>query len=303
MQLEGLRQPANSTSLMGVLIGVLRYYRTGVSDAAAYGGSGHAFLINIHDQLCPSGPYVWKHDWFLPLVRNLGLEMTDLGFYGPNPAEGEREAVEAALRGALDAGRPCALANMENQLIRGYDHEKFLVARPWDCAPDITPETLTFGTWAEFGSECHVNFYAFEKRERAAEGALVRAALRAAVELFREPEKHSIEGYRHGAGAYDNWLAAVAEHGGSHGNWWNATVWAECREMAGAWFEELAGTLPGLSGPAQELARTYRRLAGVLARAADKQLASGEKLPLVAEARELEAAAVEMAERLLGRLG
>ncbi|HDR00344.1 MAG TPA: hypothetical protein ENN51_08705 [candidate division WOR-3 bacterium] len=303
MQLEGLRQPPNSTSLMGVIIGVLRYHGFEASDAAAYGGSGHAFFINVHEELCPSGPYVWKHDWFLPLVGNLGIEMEDLGFFGPDPVGDERDRVEAAMRDALDAGRPCALANMENQLIHGYEEDRFLVTRPWDCAPDITPETLTFGTWAEFGDECHVNFYAFAKRERAEERVLVRDALRTAIELFREPGKYSIRGYRHGAGAYDNWLAAIEEHGGSHGNWWNATVWAECRAMAAAWFEELAAKLPVVAGPAQELAGAYRNLAGVLARVGDKRLAPGEKLPFIAEAREMEAAAVDMVEPLLRRLG
>ena len=48
------------TTLMGVLKGVADYFDIAVSDAWLFGGSGHAFLINIHEQLCPSGPYVWK---------------------------------------------------------------------------------------------------------------------------------------------------------------------------------------------------------------------------------------------------
>jgi len=303
MQLDGLRQPPNATTLMGVLIGVLRYHGAEASDAAAYGGSGHAFLVNVHEQLCPSGPYVWKHDWFQPLVRNLGVERTDLGFFGPEPVGDERATVEAALRAALDNGRPCALVNLENQLICGYDDARFLLAQPWDCTPDITPETLTFGTWSEFGSECHASFYTFDQCERADDRVIARDALRAAVELFRDPEKHSVRGYRHGAGAYDNWLAAIEEHGRSHGNWWNATVWAECREMAGAWFEELAGTVPGIAGPARELAAAYRDLSTVLTRVADKDLPPAKKLPLVAEAKALEDSAVATVEELLARLG
>jgi hypothetical protein len=303
MQLDGLKQPPNSTTLIGVLRGALEFHGIRMSEAAAYGGSGHAFLINIHERICPSGPYVWKTDWFVPLVRNLGLEMEDLGFFHSTSSPAERAAVEAAMRERLDAGRPCSLANMENQLITGYDEGRFFVARPWDCAPDVTPETLTFGSWAEFGDECHVNFHAFERRERADDATIARDALRAAVELFREPGKYSIEGYGIGPDAYDNWLAAIEEHGGSHGNWWNATVWAECREMAAAWFEELAGRPPGVAGPARELARTYRDLAGVLARVADKQLTPGEKLPLVAEAKVLEGSAVAMVEQFLAVLG
>ncbi|MFO7674890.1 MAG: hypothetical protein R6X12_01025 [bacterium] len=301
MRLENLTQPPFRTTLMGVVVGALRYHGVGTSDASAYGGSGHAFLINIHEQLCPSGPYVWDRDWFVSLVGNLGLVTRDLGFHDSSSTPGARAAVEALVRTHLDNGRPCSLLNMENQLIVGYDGEGFLLARPWDCAPDVTPGRLTYGTWAEFGGECHVGFFAFDRREPADDAAIARDALRAAVALYRGAG--AIEGYRTGAGAYENWLAAVEEHGGSHGNWWNATVWSECRAMAAAWFEELAERLPASAGPARELARAYEDLAGVLARAGDKTLAPGEKLPLVAEAKELEAAAVRGIVTMLACLG
>ena len=46
---------------MGVVKGAMDYSGIKTSDARAFGGSGHAFLINVHRQLCPSGPHCWDY--------------------------------------------------------------------------------------------------------------------------------------------------------------------------------------------------------------------------------------------------
>ena len=40
--------------------------RYGISRAPceAFVLSGHAFLMNVHEELCPSGPYLWRYDRF-----------------------------------------------------------------------------------------------------------------------------------------------------------------------------------------------------------------------------------------------
>ena len=96
MKLKDVRQPPFNTSLMGVMRGVADYYGYGLSTPALYGGSGHAFLINVHDQLCPSGPYVWDRKPFFRLLRNRGLEVRELGFFTSASPTEEREAVEQA---------------------------------------------------------------------------------------------------------------------------------------------------------------------------------------------------------------
>ena len=94
MKLENLSQGRLNTTMMGVVKAVLDFYHIDSSEAWAFGGSGHAFLINIHEQICPSGPYCWKYDVVQKLLRNLGLEMTDLGFFHQGSAPEERAAVE-----------------------------------------------------------------------------------------------------------------------------------------------------------------------------------------------------------------
>ena len=117
--------------------------------------------------------------------------------------------------------------------------------------------------------------------------AAVAASLRYAVDLWRQPERHAGPPYGAGARAYDNWEAAVrAGHGSSHGNWWTATVWSECRTMAGQYLAEVAPILPL---DAEGLADEYAAIGERLQHASDKELAAEPKLALLAEARGREA--------------
>ena len=98
------------------------------------------------------------------LLSNLGIEVSDLGFFHGKSTKVERAAVEKTVKENLDAGRPCSLANLEHQLIYGYDDDRFLVKRPRNN--QITHSKLTFGTWQEFGEACFVTFFAYRKGTR-----------------------------------------------------------------------------------------------------------------------------------------
>jgi hypothetical protein len=290
--------------MMSVLKGAFDCLGVEPGPARLYAGSGHAFLVNIHEAICPSSPYVWHADWFIPLVRNLGLAIEDLGFFHSGSGPEERARVEAKLKAHLEAGLPCAFGNMENQLISGYDDRGFIATRPFDCVDEkICPARITFGNWQEFGDECHVNFYSFDRAEPADERTVTRRALETAVMLFRDPAGHECERYRIGRGAWDNWIAAVEEHGNSHGNWWNAMVWAECRNRAADWFAGMAARLDGEpAAAARDLSAAYREIAEGLEKVADKELAPAAKKPVLEELKSREAAAVNGVERLLGLL-
>jgi hypothetical protein len=303
MKLENLSQCRLNTTLMGVVKAALDYYHLEASEVWAFGGSGHTFLINIHEQLCPSGPYCWKYDGFRKLIRNLGLEMSDLGFFDGKSTAEERAAVEQKLKQALDSGIPCSLVNMEHQVISGYDDKVFFTAQPWgDCCNGFPPATLTFGTWPELKDETHVNFFAFQKLVPADRSIVVRDSLRCAIDLFRHPERHSLEHYGIGPNAYGNWIRAVAEHGSSHGNWWNGTVWSECRAMASGYFTEIGRKLPAAARSAGELSKAYGEIADLLSRAADKGMEPAAKSALLTAAKDAEARAIKQVESLAASL-
>lgn len=301
MNLTNIKQPPYNTSIMGVIRGVLDYYDIKVSDAMAFAGSGHAFLINIHEVICPSGPYVWNYDGFIRLLRNLGLETIDLGFVHAGSAAAERGELEQKLRQHLDQGAPGSVCNMDNQIITGYESDHFLLTQPWSCVTDITPPTLTFGTWAEFGKEIHANFFAFKKIAAATENKVIRDSLEYAVDLFDNPGKYSMPKYGIGALAYDNWVKGVEQgHGKEHGNWWNGTVWSECRSQAADYFAEIAGKVPAAAAAsARDLSTAYREIAGGLERISDKEMDQAEKIGIIKALKKTEINAVNSIKGML----
>ena len=302
MKLDDLQMANYNTTLMGVLDGALTYYDIGLSAPSVFGLSGHAFLINIHKQLCPSGPYCWNRAASLPLIRNMGLVMTDLGFYSQENRAADRAAVEEKVRAALDEGIACSVINLENQMITGYDEEGFSTAQPWAPNVNFPPAKLSFGSWQEFGDSFHANFYTLEKCEPAPHREAVLAALAYAIELHREPAEHSLPDYGVGPDAYDNWIAAAEECGAGHGNWWNGMVWSECRNMASGFFAELGDRYPAVAGRASELTAAYAEIGDLLGKASDKGLAAAPKVEVLKDAKSKEAAAIEEVAALAGEL-
>ncbi len=295
MKIENLGMPPFNTSLMGVLKGVLDFYDIKVSNALAYGGSGHAFLINIHEVICPSGPYCWKYDEFFRLVRNLGIEITDLGFFHSKSSLKERAKVEQTIRDCLDNGLPCSVLNMENQTIYGYDDNGFLLVQPWSAECDATPLTLTFENWDEFGKEIHSNFYVFKKITKKDEYTIFNDSIKYAIDLFRNPDKYNFDKYEIGLAAYDNWIRGVEQgHGSSHGNWWNGMVWSECRHFASEYFTEIAEKHgEDISGSAQELGLIYSDISDMLRLVSDKEMDTKEKIGILQKLKGKEENAVK----------
>jgi len=302
MQLENLRQAPFNCTMMGALRGALDYYGIAVSDGVLYGASGHAFVLNIHKELCPSGPYCWNPQPMDALLQNVGLRREPLGFFHPDITAEERTTVECRLRESLGAGAACMLLNMENQLITGWDDTGFLTAQPWP-GMDFPPKHPTFGTWAELGDGIHMDFHVLHRCEPADLRRAVTESLRYAVDLWRNPKAHTGEHYGMGPDGYANWSAAVeAGHGASHGNWWNGTVWAECRARAADYFREVAPLLPS-GAEAVGLAEEYAAIAGLLERCGSKELEAEAKVKLLAEAAEREGACVARVEQTSTAMG
>ena len=157
----------------------------------------------------------------------------------------ERADLEAKVRQCIDDGAVCSLLSLDNQLLLGYDDEGFVAAQPWS-AVDSTPARLTFGTWAEYQAGPPVTFYRFSESAPPSKKP-VHEALEFALEVWGNSARYVEERYGLGEAAYANWLGALdAGHGDDHGNWWNAVVWAECRERAGDYFQGVAASeFPG----------------------------------------------------------
>ena len=168
--------------------------------------------------------------------------------------------------------------NLENQLITGYDADGFFTVQPWAPKVDFPPARLSFGTWQELGEGIHISFYTFEKVKQADQKISILESLDYAVDLHTNPSKYSLKDYGIGPDAYTNWINAAEEYGSSHGNWWNATVWSECRKMASGYFSEIQREYDCVSRPASELTKSYADIADILGKLSNKKMDTKEKI-------------------------
>ncbi len=301
MKLDNLHQPPFNVTLMGVLRGALDYYEFPFTSPFVYGASGHAFLLNIHPELCPSSPYCWNHAPMFVLIGNLGIRINGLGFYHNQSSQQEREVLESRVRKYLDNGTPCYLLNMENQLITGYDDTGFLTAQPWSCT-DFPQAHLTFGSWEEFGGEVHVTFNALERSIPMVQKESIIASLRYAVNLHRNPAKHTSEPYGVCPNGYANWSRAIRNgQSGGHGGWWNGMVWSECRALAADYFREIAQSIQSVS-EANAIADDYSIISQNLMQCADMELDSELKLSLLEDSAQREEHCIQSIENLIEEL-
>jgi len=301
-RLENLKQPPLNATTMGVLKAAADYNGLTLDAPMAYGLSGYAFLINIHKVICPSGPYCWRGEKAKPLIENMGMRMTDLGFFSVDATKEERADIEGKLRAALDKGIPCSLLNMESQIISGYDGTGFFTAQPWGTRDNFPPGRLTFGSWEELGKEFHINFYTIEKTEPADRQAAILASLDFAADMWENPSEYTTQAYGVGPEAYNNWIAAVPTAGSSHGNWWNATVWSECRRMAADYSSAIAKDNEKVADLCAQLRTEYLKIAENLQKASDKIMDSDQKVALLKETKQLESEAIGNVRKLAAAL-
>ena len=169
--------------------------------------------------------------------------------------------------------------------------------QPWEC--DFPPPGLTFGSWREMGSEIHASFYSYSRVERLDTAFSIQRSLLYALDLTASPEDHTLTGYTCGTKAYDVWIQGVNDGlGSTHGNWWNATVWAECRKMGAEYFREIARGYPACSELALELARCFDGISRNLEAVSKAELPAGDKAGLLAKARDAENGALPLMEKL-----
>ena len=137
----------------------------------------------------------------------------------------------------------------------------------------------------------------------AATEVAVRESLVCAIDMLARPGLYTDEPYGVGLRAYDKWIGAVESgHGAEHGNWWNATVWAECRARASDYFREIGLARVELAESTTHLADAYQEIANNLGRASNKELGDADKIDLLKATAATEQACLAGLEELLSRL-
>jgi hypothetical protein len=231
---------------MGCIKGCLDFLGIEISDAWLYGGTGHAFVINLHEQVCPSGPTAWRTVKLFELGHNLGYKLD--GVFGFKQQDDFAELQERAwehARQAIDQRRPCygwEIEIPEFYVVYGYDDVGYYYSGP-GCDEGKGPKP-----WQEVGDTGIgvLELYSVWPGEAAADATTVVQALTFALEIAANPKEWIFEGYRAGPDGFDNWIRAL--QGGTASDMgvrYNAGVWLECRKNAVEFLKEAKRRLPG----------------------------------------------------------
>ena len=239
--LEGLHFKPQWMSLMGCIIGCAEFLGSESTPAWIYGGCGHAFALNIHPAICPSGPTAWPEDIVMALAANVGLGIE--GIFCHKSAEDYvalRQEAWDRIRAAVDAGQPCfgwELDVPEWYVILGYDGEGNLIYDKFGQTASV-PYTHLGDTGIGL---LMVQFVTL------GQPADDRTVLRQALDfcLAVGAGEHAREPYRGGLRGYDAWIAALQDEDLiardeviSMGQAYNAACWNECRQQAIAFLRE-----------------------------------------------------------------
>ena len=320
--LENLRWDPSWVSHLGCINGCLDYLGVEMSKGWLYGGTGHAFVINMHDIVCPSEPTAWKSVMLFDLAANLGY--TVQGVFGSKHAGDLAELQGRAwafAREAIDEGLPCygwELEIPEYYTVHGYDETGYYFSGP-GCDEGKGPKA-----WGELGDTeiGMVELYSVSPSEpvdeAAASSVAVREALGAALEHARNPEAWIFPRYHAGLKGYDAWIRAV-ESGTANamGMWYNAAVWEECRRYGVEFLEEAKDCLDTGLGPLLDEALVHyrvvtRELKAVTELYPPYQAGEGEievndtsraAVEALKKAQQAEAAGLEALGRLMAALG
>jgi hypothetical protein len=244
--LENCRWVPRWVSHLGCIKGCLGYLGIEISDPWLYGGTGHAFVINLHEVVCPSGPTAWKTMKLFELGHNLGYKLDGI-FAGKGQddfAEAQRRAW-GHVQQSIDRRQPCygwELEIPEFYVVYGYDQVGYYYSGP-GCDEGKGPKP-----WRELGDTGIgvLELYSVSPGEAADDATTVRQALAFALEHAANPEEWIFPDYRAGLEGYGNWIRALQEGRASDmGVRYNAGVWLECRQNAAAFLGEAKGRLPG----------------------------------------------------------
>ncbi len=251
--LDGLEYVPKWVSHLGALMGCLNYLERDVSTAWVYGATGHAFVLNIHEALCPSGPTAWNTAPMYKLQQNLGCDVEVIS--ASKKSDRFKQTQKAAwdkVRAAIDEGHPCygwELQIPDHYAIIGYDDVGYHYSGP----PVFKPKGPK--PWQELG-DTNIGWLevcVVKPAEPADDAKAVLEALEFALEFaeFTPAKDSKWEKFQTGLAAYDQWINAFGhDKATSGGAGYNAQVWSECRNLAVEFLEEAKGRLDSGLSPA-----------------------------------------------------
>ena len=247
--LENLKWRPMWTTQIGAVQGCLEYLGVEVSDAWLFGGTGHAFFMNVHERVCASGPTAWNTEMLFKLGGNVGyaVERVQGCKRDEDFAEKQKLAWEQT-RKAVDEKLPCygwELGIPEYYVVNGYDDRGYYFHGPL-CERTEGPKR-----WEELANTGIgvLEMCVVRACERADDIATIKGGLGFAVEQWKAPDKWTLPLYKTGLAGYEAWINALRnETAIGTGVAYNAAVWSECRAQAVEFLREAKDRVAGRCG-------------------------------------------------------
>lgn len=262
-ELDGLRPAYRTMTLLGTVLGCMRYAGKGVDPAWLYGVTGAAFMLNIDRQVDVSGPTSWGvREHFAKMLPYLGVS-ADAGVAArvsdPDFAE-KQQAARAFIVAKVDAGIPCVGWDggfPEYVTINGYTPDAVV---EWTYYVDGGYRVMP---WAKFGRNDTDNFSVFSLEPVTPPGDEREAILKALEFALSQRAAAGLLNMNHASGmqGYELWLRCLETGEWRRNPFWgvhhNVACWSECRVYAEAFLRLAGRTLGGEFGPLCEAAADH----------------------------------------------
>ncbi len=231
---------------MGCVEGCLKYLGKNIYTGWLYGGTGHAFIINIAKDLCPSGPTAWRTMMLYELATNLGYRVD--GVFAEKRNSEFPKLQEKAwnyVRNSIDNSIPCygwELEAPEYYTIHGYDDAGYFYSGP-GCDDGAGPKS-----WRDIGTSQIgiLELYSVHLTESENPKKAVRDAFTKVLYHASNPDDIVFPKYHSGLKGYDWWISAIEDGSAlSRGHSYNTAVWTECRKYAVEFLKEARKYLSG----------------------------------------------------------
>jgi hypothetical protein len=286
---------------VGATTSCLRALGCDVDMADVAGLSGYAFMVNVDDTLCPSGPTAFPWSSLtegIPFLGRSVLHFRSLECYEPSSghtaetALGHCRAAFEITAAEVQAGRPCVIWGAyvpELAVAYGVEQGCYLVKSFRQCSGE--PEEPI--PWDKLEAPGGPNVMAFPTptSHRVEDGD--RFALSTAVERLRpwSPTWDGRPGHVSGLAAYDAWVSGLtSDRAVPFGAAYNAQCWAEGRRLAAEYVAGVAARHPekealaDAAGAYADAARAMGRVAELFPFRMPAQPASEEAVAQAAEA-------------------
>ena len=216
---------------MGCIKGCLDYLKYDISTSWLYGCTGHAFIANIHEVICPSGSDCMAYrDALQNSVPTWGYRSSGImGDKGTPDFAAKQESAWIYVKKCLDDGIPCygwELKVPEFYVITGYDDVGYYFSGP------VSDEPSGPIPWQKVAdSEIGVlEMYSVQHCDAQPDEVAVKAAFSFAVEHAKRNPRWTYPKYFTGPRAFAMWADTLEEGNTASrvGHSYNIECWAEC---------------------------------------------------------------------------